>query len=391
MLGSVLYLGLVGYGGPAVLAQMKRIFTKEHDWFTEAEFMNALSLAQILPGATQVSMMAYFGYRKYRHWGGVLFPIIYVTPAVAAVIAVSWAYFNYGTLSFVQPLFVGLGALVVALLLNASLALGRSAFRGNVAELIKGGVIAALTFLGMYVFSLNVMWLILAAGLTGGALFYGDRGSSSRQAAQDATEVPSPRPSLRVAPEHAPLIITAAVAALMIAFSATRSLFVRFLQIGLLAFGGGFAAVPLIQHIVVDQLHWLSFTQFRDGIAIGQITPGPVFITATFIGYKVFGIVGALVATFAIFLPSVLLMISLVSVHERFKHLRIVQAVIRGFLFAFIGLLAAVTLQFALRSLISWQTWLIFGAVFIWVGYLKKNAIWAILGTVAFSLMAIGR
>lgn len=391
MLASVLYLGVVGYGGPAVLAQMKKTFTQQHDWFTETEFMQALSLAQVLPGATGVSVMGYLGYRKYRFWGAILFPLAYIAPALTAVIAISWAYFNYGGLSFVKPLFVGLGALVVALLLNATLNLGKSVFKGKRSDLYKGAIISVLTFVGTYMLKLNIIWLIIAAGLLGAAFFYSRGEPQSLEAAETAQGAHPSKSRFRITAAHLPLFILAAAIAAIMVFATTRLLFVTFFQIGLFAFGGGFTAVPLIQHIVVDQFHWMSFTQFRDGIAVGQITPGPVFITATFIGYKVSGVVGALVATFGVFLPSTTLMVSLVGVHEKVKHLKIVQVVIRGFLFGFIGMLVSVTLQFALKSLAGWQTWVVFGGVFFYVWYLKKNAIWAILATIAFSLLVIGR
>ena len=137
----------------------------------------------------------------------------------------------------------------------------------------------------------------------------------------------------------------------------TWIIFATFLKIGALAFGGGFTAIPLIQHVVVDGMHWLDLTAFRDGIALGQITPGPVFITATFIGYKVAGIIGALVATIGIFTPSLAAIILLGRAHAKVQNLKIVKVIIKGFLSGFIGLLLFIIYQFALHSLINWQTW----------------------------------
>jgi chromate transporter len=126
-----------------------------------------------------------------------------------------------------------------------------------------------------------------------------------------------------------------------------------------------------------------------DGIALGQVTPGPVFITATFIGYKVWGILGGLVATLAVFMPSLIAIIALADLHAKVKKAKIVQVIIRGFLSGFIGLLVAVALQFGLKSLISWQAWLICLVTIIWMMFLKKNAVWAIVGTMVFSLLFI--
>jgi len=124
-----------------------------------------------------------------------------------------------------------------------------------------------------------------------------------------------------------------------------------------------------------------------DGIALGQITPGPVFITATFVGYHVAVIAGALFATLAIFTPSVAAMIALADVHARVQNLKIVKVVIKGVLSGFIGLLVAVTLQFAFKSLVSWQAWLIFLGAIVWIMVLKRDSVWAIVGTIALSLL----
>ena len=132
-----------------------------------------------------------------------------------------------------------------------------------------------------------------------------------------------------------------------------------FFKIGIFAFGGGFTTIPLIQHMVVDGMHWLDLSAFRDGIAMGQITPGPVFITATFIGYKVRGIAGALVATIAIFAPSLAAIMLVGPAHARIKNLKIIKVVIKGFLSGFIGLLLSVVLQFGIQSLVNVQTWAI--------------------------------
>jgi chromate transporter len=120
------YIGVIGYGGPAILALMKKIFVHEKEWISEKEFMNSLSLAQILPGTYGVSIMGYIGFKLYKFLGGILAPLFYLLPATISMIPLTWAYFTFGNLSFVQKLFAGLGSLVVALLVNATLMLGKS-------------------------------------------------------------------------------------------------------------------------------------------------------------------------------------------------------------------------------------------------------------------------
>jgi chromate transporter len=130
-----------------------------------------------------------------------------------------------------------------------------------------------------------------------------------------------------------------------------------FMKLSPLAFGGGFSMIPLIQQEVVGRLGWLTTREFIDGIALGQVTPGPILITATFVGYKVGGLAGAVTSTVAVFYPSFLVLVGVVPHFEKIKHLRTVQWMIRGVLAGFIGLLLFVLYQFGRASLVDWKTW----------------------------------
>lgn len=131
MLGQVLYIGTIGYGGPTALTYLRNIFVTDRGWFTEGESVEAMGLAQVLPGSTGVTAVSYFGYRRYGYFGALVFPLVFLAPSIVAILVLSWAYFTYGQLALVQPLFVGLGALVVALLLSATLSLGAAVFTGG--------------------------------------------------------------------------------------------------------------------------------------------------------------------------------------------------------------------------------------------------------------------
>jgi chromate transporter len=390
LLKTTFYIGVIGYGGPAILALMKKTFVHEKEWISEKEFMNALSMAQILPGATGVSVMGYIGFKLHKLWGGILAPLFYILPATIAMIALAWAYFTFGNLSFVQALFAGLGALVVALLVNATLILGKSVFKKITVNDWKGFAISLATFIGIFFLKINIIRLILIAGVLGFIFFYFTREFEDEKARKGEVLLTEPN-ILKHEPlsvkDWTPVILVATVFIIGLFIPYTRNLITTFLGIGTLAFGGGFTTIPLIQHQVVDAHNWLTIKQFVDGIALGQITPGPVFITATFIGYRVAAILGALFATLAIFAPSLTAMILLADIHGRVQNLKIVKVIIKGFLSGFIGLLVAVTLQFAFKSLISWQAWLIFVLSIGWLMILKKNSVWAILGTVLLSFL----
>ena len=379
------YLGVTGYGGPAILAQMKRELVHKKQWVSEREFMDTLSLAQILPGATGVCVLGYLGYKLKGIWGWMVAAGLYVLPAFVFTTLLAYLYFEYNTLAVVQKLFMGLGALVVALLLNAILQLSKPVFGGEKKHYIKGAAIALSGFLLSVFTPLNTILVILISGVLGFLLFYFTPDTASAASAKVAA---APR-VVRHRREEGYLLLGAIGIGVLLwyLFPLFLTLFLTFFKIGSVAFGGGFTTIPLIKGIVVDGQHWLSLKEFQDGIAIGQITPGPVFITAAFIGYKVSGWAGALIATIAIFLPSLLLIIGLGRFHETIKHLRAVKVVIKGFLAGFIGIIAAVALQFGEKSLIDWKTWLIFLAVLFVLVKLKKDVIWAILGVVIVSLV----
>lgn len=171
VLKTVLYVGAVGYGGPAILALMKRVIVREKGWISDEEFMNTLSLSQILPGAMGVTLLGYIG-QKLGGWGGILMPFAFAFPAMAAITILAWAYFSFGDLKFVHSIFMGLGAMVVALLVNATLMMGRSVFQGMDCNAFKGIVIATLSFLGILYLRWNVVYIILISGVLGVLFFY---------------------------------------------------------------------------------------------------------------------------------------------------------------------------------------------------------------------------
>ncbi len=384
---TALYIGTIGYGGPAILALMKKVIVSEKKWISEEEFMNTLSLSQILPGAVGVTIWGYIGHKLRKPWGGILAPFSFVLPAMIAITVLAWAYFAYGNLKLVHSVFMGLGALVVALVIHATLIMAESVFPRIDSNSYKGITIVALSFLGITFLHLNVVYIILISGVCGGLFFYFS-GEFEQEKMPEHLKVEINVSKAGRLQNYLPLLLMAGILVTIFWFiSGTWVIYTTFLKIGALAFGGGYTAIPLIQQVVVDGMHWLNLTAFRDGIALGQITPGPVFITATFIGFKVEGVIGALVATVGIFTPSLAAIILLGSVHAKVKNMKIVKVVIKGFLSGFIGLLLAVIYQFGVHSLISWQTWTIFTVSAVYLIGWKKDAIWLILGTIVISLL----
>jgi chromate transporter len=237
--------------------------------------------------------------------------------------------------------------------------------------------------------------LIVAGGLAGALLYF------RSQSQEESTASSSGKRKLKIPYLFISILVAGIIIILLIPqltpagiqgfFADLRKLMVVFSGMSLTLFGGGYVFIPAIQETVVENLHWLSVREFADGIAIGQITPGPILISATFIGYKVAGIWGALIATIAIFLPSGLLMIAGTHFLEKFRSSRLVKSIFMGLRPAVIGMIFAASFKIAQSIEINWQSIVIFLIIFLINFKFKVNAailipISGILGIVAFSI-----
>lgn len=384
MLKTSLYIGATGYGGPAILAHIKTVIVKEKKWVTDRDFMESLSLSQLLPGAIGVTLMGHLGYKLKKTWGAILMPLGFSFPAFALIISLSWAYLKFGHLSFIKSLFMGLGALVISLLINALFNIGRSVFPTPTWRDWPGILIVSMAFVATYFLHLNIVYqIIIAVGM--GLLLYTQTFKKTtppeHQPEQSERVYTSPTSTREVL---IPMVVLSLFLGAVIV-SPAGSLFLSFMKVGALAFGGGFTSIPLMQQVAVTQHHWVDLMQFRDGIAMGQITPGPVLITAAFIGYTAQGLLGATAAILGIFFPSWLAVLILGAFHSKIKNHPATRAAMKGLLASFLGFILATTVRFGIESLINWQTWTIFVLSGLAIIYYKKDPLWSIAATVIVS------
>jgi chromate transporter len=388
---TALYIGIIGYGGPAVLGQMKKKLVHERGWVSGENFMNALSLADILPGATGVTLIGYLGYKLKGIKGWLLGAGLYVLPAFLYTTALAWFYFKYNNIGFVQKIFTGLGALVVALLVNALINLSKPVFgKSGIYRYLKAIAIALPAFLLEFFAGINATFIYILSGTLGFTLYYFSKeivvAQETRAEIEEEKKEKIIWKSILTSHFTYLLFLLVMIGFLLWYFVPLLGLLISsFMHMGTFALGSGFTIIPLMKSIAVDQNHWVTLKQFQDGLAVGQITPGPILITAAFIGYRVMGWLGALIATVSIFLPSLTLIVVLGGFHERIKHLKVVKAIIKGFLAGFIGIITAIAVQFGEKSLINWQTWLIFIISLIVIAKFKKDVIWVITGTIIAS------
>ena len=358
-----LKLGATAYGGPAMIGQIKETVVKKYGWVKEEEFLQEVALCQLIPGATMVQVVTYTGYLLRGIWGALVSAVAFILPAFIILVVLSALYSRFQATWLVEALFKGLGAIVLAIVLNASINLGRSIFKDW-----KIVFISVLSFFGFF-FRLNVVLVFALAAVA--ALLLQPKGSKVGPL--------SPYEELNLQTKHGEtypvlgLLVISIAVALFLCYLVNPQLTYLCLslsKIGALAFGGGFTMIPLIQYEVVDRFQWLSTKEFLDGIALGQVTPGPIMITATFIGYKLLGLLGALMATIAIFSPSFFILTVLIPYYDRLRKIKAVRTIEQGILGSFMGMLGLVLYNFGRIAFVDIPSIVIAGAAFM--ALLKK-------------------
>jgi chromate transporter len=366
-----LRLGLTAFGGLAMVEPMRRLVVDQSRWLSQEEFLDGLALCQMVPGATVVQLSTYVGYRLRRVAGALSASGAFILPAFLLMLALSFLYFRYAGLAWVKVVSRGLNLLVLALLLQAIWRLS-PAIKKHWFDL----VIAALA-LGAFAWRINYLLVILLSGLLRLALeliFSWDHHSSSQ--------------ILSASPPPAWKILTQVIASLLgISFLVwgiwqldPRLGLLSFicLKIGVVSFGGGYIMIPILQWEVVDSLGWLNLSQFLDGILLGFITPGPIIILATFVGYRLAGMVGGLVSTVAVFLMPILIIIFLTPFYQVIKEKWWMRPFIQGILAALIGMLIIVIVQMGQTTLISLKDWALLAGTAVALVWFEINLLWLV-------------
>ena len=357
-----LKLGATAYGGPAMSGQIKEVVVSDDGWINEPEFFQGIALCQLIPGATNVQLVTYIGYRLRGIWGALLSAVAFTLPAFIFMVILSAIYFKTQNLWFIEALFKGLGAIVVAIVLNACITLGRS--------ILRDWKVALISFLSFFAFFFRwnvILIFILAAGA---ALLLHPKGSKLKPPFHKELNVTTKKRKdylmigLLIILVYLGLVLCYVINPQLANLSLTLS------KIGAFAFGGGFTMIPLIQYEVVDHFQWLTTKEFLDGIALGQVTPGPIMITATFIGYKLSGLLGALIATVGIFSSSFFILILLIPHYDRLSRIEIIKTMEQGILGSFIGMLGLVLYNFGRAAFVDIPSIIFAGAAFF--ALLKK-------------------
>ena len=431
---TFLKLGFTGFGGGiAVIGQMRRIVVRQNRWLSEEQFLDAVSLAQSLPGANAANAITYIGLKLAGARGAIASVVSFILPSFLMMIGLTIAHDHLHHLPDVQRVFQGLNAAVVGLIAATAARLGKAAMQHQWHLEVGVATAFVLIFMGA-----SVAEVVLVAGITGVFIqSFRVRGrhrlrlqlrkqrqagartaAATQQARQSAAEAIAQTNNLTAdhtisaslpdnSDERSPQIeekhnegssreaqaeevrntrrlqawtIPLFALPFLAKFVAVWELLMVFLRVGSITFGGGFVMIPQIETDVVDVHRWLSHQAFADGVVFGQITPGPVLITATFIGYKVAGWIGAIVATVGAFLPSFLMTLIAGASLNRFRTNHQVQAFLSGVAPAVVGMLAAAGVSLARSGLDSTLSFGVATTAFLLMLRARLNPVVIILG-----------
>jgi chromate transporter len=391
-----LRLGATAFGGPAVhTAIIEDEVVGRRRWLTREQFLDLLGATNLIPGPNSTEMAIHIGNRQAGFPGLLVAGTCFILPAVLIVSAIAWTYVRFGTLPQVAGVLYGIKPVVIAVVLQALWRLGRSALRGYLLTAVCAGAVV-LSFAGV-----NELLTLLAAGLVVVAARSFTRPRPAGTPHPPASEDPSgastlSRPPAGEQPGLSALMLgsgppvaaapaaVAASAPVALAAAATLlglwPLFLFFLKVGAVLFGSGYVLLAFLRGDLVERWHWLTESQLLDAVAVGQVTPGPLFTTATFIGYVLCGPWGALVATVGIFLPAFFFVAVSGPLVPRLRQSWVAGAMLDGVNVGSLALMAVVTVALAQAAVHDGPTVaLAAGSAFLLLRY-RVNSTWLIAG-----------
>lgn len=368
-----LRIGSTAFGGfMALIAVVENNVVERRKWLTHEEMLDGVSLATVLPGPVAVNTIAYVGHRLRGIPGALVCAIGVVTPAFLLMLALTAAYLAWGQMPVVTKLFMGFIPAVTAIILVAAWNMGRKTIKGITEALITVIAAVVMVWQGSFVVTFAI---IVVSGGAGWLIFREAPAATGKQAGKpDNAAAKGTNKLLGVA--VAPVVLTVpfwSVNAAML-----LKLFMTFAGMSLFLFGGGYVFIPLIQSTVVESNAWLTKQEFVDAIAMSQIMPGPIVLSTVFIGYKVAGFLGALVATIGIFLPPGILMILGTHALNRIKKSAVIKAVLRGIRPAIIGMIISAVITVGMTAQQHWVSLLIFAAALLAQLKFKLDVVWVI-------------
>lgn len=360
---NFLKIGSTSFGGfMALVSVVENFVVHRRKLLSHEDMLDGISLAAILPGPMAVNVIAYVGYRVRGAWGAVACAVASLLPTYILILAFTIAYMRSGSVPAIDKAFMAFIPAMVAIIIVAAWRMGCKTiksprnWRALTIAIVSG---LLLKFVGGFYITLLI---VLGSGIVG---YFWYHNEAARQAAADAAQANGEASFSKgnMLASFALLSFFLVLYIVPLPFIANDSLarlFITFSGMSLLLFGSGYVFIPMIQELVVNTYGWVSQTEFTNAIALGQVTPGPILISAAVIGYAVKGFLGSLVATVSIFFPPALLMVTCSNLLGKIKQSSIIQAALKGIRPAVVGLIFVAALVFAQSATMHWVTALIF-------------------------------
>ena len=364
-----LRLGTTAFGGPAAhIAMMEDEVVRRRRWMTRDEFLDLLGAANLIPGPNSTELAIHIGNRQAGWRGLVVAGTSFILPAMVIVMAFAWAYVRYGSLPEVAGVLYGVKPVIIVIVLQALWSLGRTAIKNKFLALI------AVAGLVLSLLGIHELLVLFGAGVVAGT-------------ARVITQQVRSRHLLLLQTAASPALLLLQTTAAVAAPFGLWPLFLFFLKVGAVLYGSGYVLLAFIRADLVERLHWLTETQLLDAIAVGQVTPGPVFTTATFVGYVLGGTQGALVATLGIFLPAFFFVAVSGPLVPRIRKSPAAGAFLDGVNVAALALMSVVTYQLGRAAVVDLKTLLLAIVSAVILFSVRVNSAWLILGGAILGLL----
>ncbi|MCR4346053.1 MAG: chromate efflux transporter [Sulfuricaulis sp.] len=366
-------IACTSFGGfMAMISVVENVVVERKKLLSHQTMLDGISLASMLPGPVAVNVCTYVGYRLRGRAGALVAATAAILPAFVLVVVLSAAYFRWGQIPVVSKLFMGFIPAVAAVIVAAAWNMSRKSLIGLREEAIA--IVAFVALLGIGGFY-STLGIIIGGGIIGWLLFRTDRESPSQPDKKRNTSGGTQFNANALLLSSMPMV---QIPWWSVDPAILMKLFSVFAGMSLMLFGGGYVFIPLIQEIVVTKQQWVTTQEFIDGIALGQITPGPILVSAAFIGLKVAGLAGAVVATVAIFAPPALLMVAASGVFDRLQRSSAIQAALRGVRPAVIGMIFAAAVVVGRTAAPVWYSIAIFAIALYALIRFRVEAVWVI-------------
>jgi chromate transporter len=366
LLDLVMYffkLGSTAFGGPAAhIAMMHDGLVTRKKWLTDQEFLDLVSATNLIPGPNSTELAIHVGYRRAGWRGLIVAGVSFILPAMLIVMALAWAYVQFGTTPQADALFYGIQPVVIVIIAQALWLLGRKAVTNLVTAFV------GIPALGLYLVGAPEILLLVVAGVVVMLI-------------ENAKHFKNIQPTLLLPFSLSPLL------SMTVTTFSLPLLFFTFLKIGSVLYGSGYVLLAFLHDDFVQNLGWLTEKQLLDAVAIGQITPGPVFTTATFIGFILGGVPGAIVATVGIFLPAFVFVAISNPFIPRLRQSKMFSGLLDGVNVASAGLMAGVTLQLGQAAFVDLTTVSIALVTAVLLFRFKVNSTWLVAGGAAVGLL----